>query len=80
MCLPAVRGFRASMSRSTRRLKAMAALRAVTMHARMPSRFTQENPCRPQASVAAERANGSAKSVWLKRIRPRYLEIVSEIN
>ena len=70
-CRPAVRGFSASNCRSTSRLKAMAALRANTMHNKMPSSGRAPNavpPSRPQARIAANSANGRANTVWLKRI------------
>src|SRR5262245_41178548 len=51
----------------------MAALRANTMHARMPTSSSQAKPwglpC--QARTAPISANGKAKSVWLKRIISR---------
>ena len=74
-CRSRVRGFRASSRRSASRLKAIAALRAVAMHTRMPSRSSQRNGTggRPRkladhAIAAANSANGNANSVWLKRI------------
>src|SRR5579864_480990 len=59
-----VRGLRASIRRSTNRLKAMAALRANTMQTMMPTRSIHWNLrslC--QASSALINANGSAKIV-----------------
>ena len=77
-CRILVRGFSASIRRSARRLKAIAALRAATMQRRMPGRSSQRNgrggvsrTFRPQAIAAAKSAKGSAKSVWLKRIISR---------
>jgi uncharacterized protein YcbX len=65
----AVRGFAASIRQSARRLNAMAALRANTMHNKMPSRSSQENSfLSAQARAALRRANGKANRVWLKRI------------
>ena len=77
-CRPRVRGFSASIFRSASRLKAIAALRAVTMHTRIPRRSRGLNAfsgtavafsC--HAITAANSANGSAKTVWLKRIISR---------
>ena len=77
-CRPAVRGFWASIRRSTNRLKAIAVLRAVTMHNKTPSQGRQPIGAlfgswtvRLQAITPANRANGSANSVWLKRIISR---------
>ena len=64
----AVRGFLASMSRSTTRLKPMAEDRAKSMHSTMSTSCTQENPSMRQASTLAARAKGSAKMVWLTLI------------
>src|SRR6185437_11892398 len=56
----AVRGFTASISASTRRLKAIAAVRAPTMQTMIqPSTRGGGHP--PAASTAPVRANGSAK-------------------
>ncbi len=56
----AVRGLAASMRASAMRLKAMAAERAETMHKTIqPSLAAAGMP--PAASMAAQRANGSAK-------------------
>jgi hypothetical protein len=61
-------------------LKAIAALRAKTMHSRMPSRCSQlkrggegsgDEEGDVHAITAANIANGSAKIVWLKRIISR---------
>src|SRR5437764_12928827 len=61
---PAVRGLRASTSRSAHRLKPMAALRANTMHASTPTTsHGRTPPIRFTASASAAAANGSAKSV-----------------
>ncbi len=56
----------------------MAALRAVAMQTRIPSRSSQRKGAggvlrrlAAQAIAAASSANGSAKSVWLKRIISR---------
>ena len=62
-CRFAVRGFSASILRSVRRLNAIAAERANTMQAKMPSRSIQRNGSRLQANVALKRANGNANSV-----------------
>ena len=68
-CRLAVRGLAASRWRSARRLNAIAALRAKTMHTRMPASSNHENcPLDRHARAALKRANGSANSVWLKRI------------
>ena len=60
------------------RLKAIAALRANTMHSRMPSRSSQRNGTGGTAraladhAIAAEsNANGNANRVWLKRMSSR---------
>ena len=70
-----MRGFTASSRRSASRLKAIAALRAKTMHTRMPSKSSQRNATggvlrafAAHAITAANSANGNANSVWLKRI------------
>src|SRR5437016_5069237 len=61
MARVAVRGLAASICASARRLKAMAAERADTMHkAIQPSCATEGIP--PAASMAAHRANGRAKT------------------
>ena len=68
-CRPAVRGFWASILRSTIRLNAIAAARAKIMHRTIASRCCQRNgtgakPGVPIHEIAAEsRANGSAKTV-----------------
>jgi hypothetical protein len=82
-CRIFVRGLAASMRRSARRLKAMAALRAPTMQISKPARCSQRkggSGCVVsgewwvvvtgvvQAITAASSAKGSAKTVWLKRI------------
>ena len=60
----AVRGFCASISRSAKRLNAIAALRANTMHKRMPANSIHENAfLLYHARMALKRAKGSAKSV-----------------
>jgi len=69
------------MARSTRRLKAMAAVRAATMQTRMPSTgfasdqgsASDQRPSPPKriAIRAAITANGRAKIVWLKRTSSR---------
>ncbi len=53
----------------------MAALRAVTMHTRMPSRSSHRKGTRGSARAladhaiaAAKSANGNANNVWLKRM------------
>lgn len=65
----------ASNRRSASRLKAIAALRAVAMQTKMPSRSSQRNGwggsarrLADHAMAAAKSANGKAKSVWLKRM------------
>jgi len=80
-CRDAVRGFAASIVRSTSRLKAMAAVRAVTMQSRMPTvpraassgfvQSSEESPPQRIAIKAAIIANGRAKIVWLKRTSSR---------
>ena len=80
-CRAAVRGFAASIVRSTSRLKAIAAVRAVTMQRRMPAATRAmpmgeppaRSPSPPQriAISAAIAANGRAKSVWLNRTSSR---------
>ncbi len=78
MCRIAVRGLAASIRQSAIRLKAIAALRAAAMHSTMPTSSRRRNaaggsswlPC-DQAITAANSANGSANSVWLKRIISR---------
>ena len=74
-CRICVRGLIASSRRSARRLKAIAALRAATMHTRMPSKSSHRNATggsaralADHAIAAANSANGNANSVWLKRI------------
>ena len=79
MCRTLVRGLSASSRQSATRLKAIAALRAVTMHSTMPSEIAAIASRRSvplaapavQAITAANSANGSANSVWLKRIISR---------
>ena len=69
-----MRGLAASIRRSARRLKAIAAERAVAMQSRIPSqsRGRPRQPSGPRAARAApSRAKGSAKSVWLNLIIPR---------
>src|SRR5262249_48638814 len=70
---PAVRGFSASKWRSASRLDAMAALRANTQPSTKPIRSVHRNttPGDCQASTALRSANGSAKTVWLKRINSK---------
>ena len=74
-CRVCVRGLTASNRRSANRLKAIAALRAKTMQSTIPSSSRHENATggvlrafAAQAIIAANSANGSANSVWLKRI------------
>ena len=72
----AVLGFSPSHFRSKSRLTAMAKLRAKTMHSRIPS--PEDHPKRTwisgigegtiQAQKDANKANGSAKIVWLNRM------------
>ena len=80
-CREAVRGFSASLARSTSRLKAIAAVRAATMQAMMPSTgFTSDHgsvddqrPSPPNriAIRVAITAKGNAKIVWLNRTSSR---------
>ena len=69
-----VRGLTASMSLSSHRLKAMAALLANTMQASTAISFKgqeeEAESCTP--STKPERANGSAKIVWLNAMRLKY--------
>ena len=75
-CRSAVRGLLASYFRSTSRLKAIAALRAKTMHRTIPPSSIQENSFFPfQAKAALSSAKGSANTVWLKRIISNKLRI-----
>src|SRR5258708_4543694 len=79
----AVRGFRASIRASTRRLNPIAALRAATIatttqkRGRTPfPRFAMEKAYGPfsfRASSAPARANGSAKTEWLTRTNEAYV-------
>ena len=64
-CRPAVRGLTASRFRSARRLIAIAADRAHTMHRTMPSKSVRRNgtPGDCQARTALKSANGNAKTV-----------------
>ena len=62
-----VRGFAASNRASTRRLKPIAALRAVTMHTTIQSTCRQVTGCCRDASSAPVSANGSANTEWLNR-------------
>ncbi len=80
MCRIAVRGFSASNWRSARRLNAIAALRANTMQAMMPRTSCQRHETagvsradNVQAMTADNSANGSANTVWLKRIISRII-------
>src|SRR5262245_43371822 len=83
-CRVAVRGLPASSRRSAIRLNAMAALRAKTMHSRMPTNSIQNEPATLaafasgiaryflcHARAALNNANGRANSVWLNRIISR---------
>ena len=80
-CRLAVRGFSPSNFSSRRRFIAIAKLRAVTMHARIPARSVHRKEAggSPSAALAgtiqahidARIANGSAKIVWLKRMSSR---------
>ena len=81
-CRDAVRGLAASIARSTSRLKAIAAVRAVTMQTRMPTRDLSQGSGADPAALAglspdaiaistAMIANGSAKIVWLNRTSSR---------
>ena len=64
-----VRGLSASRRASTRRLNAIAALRAATMATRIHATTVQvSGACRP-ASNAPASANGSANTEWLKRTK-----------
>ena len=67
----AVRGFSASKRASTRRLKPIAALRALTMHAAIHATCAQLKGATRQASSAPVKANGSANTEWLKRTKER---------
>ena len=73
MCRFEVRGLSASTSRSTSRLNAIAADRAVTMQMRIPTRSCQRKilPGVAQAITADSKANGNANTVWLKRMSSR---------
>ena len=64
----AVRGLRASIARSTRRLKPIAALRAETMATTIQRTWRPLMPETRAASDAEARANGSAKTECEKRI------------
>ena len=80
-CREAVRGLAASIVRSTSRLNAIAAVRAVTMQSRMPSvprmapvgelQSSAGSPPQRIAISAAIAANGRAKIVWLNRTSSR---------
>jgi hypothetical protein len=64
----AVRGFFASYAASTSRLNPIAALRAATIATTIhPTRDQLSGVCR-DASRAPVSANGSAKTLWLKRM------------
>ena len=69
----AVRSLAASISRSRYRLKAIAALRAITIHISTRNNFNQISPAGRvvAAMVKPTKANGSAKTVWLNFIRDR---------
>ena len=67
----AVRGLSASIFASTRRLKPIAALRALTIHTTIHATCIHENGCSRQASNAPVSANGSANTEWLKRTKER---------
>src|SRR5262245_54320602 len=70
----AVRGFCASKRRSIKRLKAMAALRANTMHRITKIKVSQLN-CAPPERMAKQKpmsAKGSANTVWLNLMSERY--------
>src|SRR2546423_3798448 len=78
MARVAVRGLAASICTSARRLKAMAAERADTMHKTIqPSCANEGTP--PAASMAAHRANGRAKTecshLIISRVMPMLLRI-----
>ncbi len=60
----AVRGLRASKSRSTSRLKPIALDRAVTMQPTISAICHTVGGCTDAASTAAASANGSAKMLW----------------
>ena len=64
----AVRGLSASQRASTMRLKAMAALRAVTIAATIQPTRVQVIGCSIAASSAPTSANGSANTEWLNRM------------
>ena len=64
----AVRGFSASQRASTMRLKAIAALRAVTIASTIHSTRIGSTGRSTAASSAPTSANGSAKTEWLTRM------------
>jgi hypothetical protein len=68
---PAVRGFKASNLASTRRLNPIAALRADTIATRIQATVPHPIGARREANSAPASANGSAKTVWLKRTNDR---------
>ena len=82
MSRPAVRGFFASISRSTQRLNPIAALRANTMHPSSCSSRTQVNraPGSRKASKKATSANGKAKTVCANFTSEPYCLIVGIID
>ncbi len=66
-----VRGLRASIRASTRRLKPIAADRAATIATMTQKTCDQRNGASRHASSAPVSANGSAKTEWLKRTNDR---------
>src|SRR5882762_7158959 len=69
----AVRGFSASMRASARRLNPIAALRAATIATRIQPAVVHVTAVCCAASSAPARANGSAKTEWLKRTKDPYV-------
>jgi hypothetical protein len=67
----AVLGLSASKRASTRRLKPIAALRALTMQTIIHATCIHENGRSRQASNAPVNANGSANTEWLNRTNER---------
>ncbi len=67
----AVRGLRASIRASTRRLKPIAALRAATIATRIQPTVCHVTAACLVASSAPASANGSANTEWLKRTNER---------
>ena len=67
----AVRGLPASNRASTKRLKAIAALRAATIATTIQAICCQLIGWCRAASRAPVNANGNAKTEWLKRTRER---------